>query len=141
MQIGEVHFTGNEDAGVCWYCGSDLPPRRRRWCSDTCEQTYWETWHWNSASLACARRDNDICQNCHRRKNHRWGEEQVSLEVHHLIPMNGEERSWSRLNEPSNLVTLCHECHLLAHAEMRLEARGQKVVVAQVVDKRQGVLL
>jgi 5-methylcytosine-specific restriction endonuclease McrA len=43
----------------------------------------------------------------------------TSLEVHHIIPLNGAYRAWSKLNHPDNLIALCHDCHQTRHDELR----------------------
>lgn len=116
---GEIHFTGFEDSGVCWYCGGELPKRRRRWCCDACRDVYYETWNWHFSSIACVERSDHCCANCHRKENYKWKQEQVSLEVHHIIPMVGQDRSWHELNRPDNLICLCHDCHMEVHRAMR----------------------
>lgn len=136
MEIGEIHFTGFEDNGVCWWCGGDLPKRRRRWCCDEHRDLYWDTYNWTYAMRACLKRENYTCQNCHRTQTELDSEiknlqlthnyyyasmfrYKYRLEVHHTIPLDGEDRAWHELNRPDNLITLCHNCHLLVHAAMR----------------------
>jgi len=126
LEIGYIHFTGFEESGVCWYCGSELKGRQRRWCSEVCRDAYWGTWNWLFASKACAQRNNHTCENCHRKESHKYGEEQVSLEIHHIIPIGGEDRSWHKLNERENLLCLCHECHKEIHKIMRPPKMGYK---------------
>lgn len=130
MRIGEIHFTGFEDTGVCWYCGADLPKRKRRWCSDACRDKYWETWNWRFASSACLSRNNGACQNCgltvdelaqqyRQRFQAKFADYRLcSLEVHHIVPIDGEDRTWHKLNEPANLLCLCHACHMEVHRVM-----------------------
>lgn len=43
------------------------------------------------------------------------------LEVHHRVPMNGEDRQYSILNLPYNLVVLCPDCHDAARGEFNNE--------------------
>lgn len=118
MEIGYTHFTGFEDSGVCWWCGGDLPKRKRRWCCEDHKDSYWETYNWRSASLACSRRNNNTCENCHKHESYGYGKPLVRLEAHHIIPIGGEDRSWHELNKPDNLLCLCHECHLEVHRVM-----------------------
>jgi hypothetical protein len=35
--------------------------------------------------------------------------------VHHIIPVNGEDRWFNPLNVPCNLIALCHDCHMKWH--------------------------
>lgn len=48
----------------CDWCGSDLPGRRRRWCSDECSRANWEHHDWNAARFARLRADNWTCVRC-----------------------------------------------------------------------------
>lgn len=38
-----------------------------------------------------------------------------NLEVHHIDPLNGEDRNHNVKNRPENLVVLCHDCHVKRH--------------------------
>ncbi len=109
MSIGDIHFTGNEEGGGCWYCGGDLPKRRRRWCCDDHMYQYWENYNWTMAAAACLRETKHTCANCHRAHKdifdailaeHGWGSSFVDaqIEIHHIIPMGGEDRQWHVLN-------------------------------------------
>jgi len=49
------------------------------------------------------RRDGYVCQICGCR-NHKI------LEIHHIIP-----KSQGGNNDPDNLVTVCHKCHVKIH--------------------------
>lgn len=119
-----------------------MPKRRRRWCCDEHRDLYWGNYNWTYAMLDCLKRENYTCQNCHitqvelgielRFKQLERGYVYASmmsykyrLEVHHIIPLDGEDRSWHELNRPDNLITLCHNCHLLVHAAMRGTNKGE----------------
>lgn len=39
----------------------------------------------------------------------------TKMEVHHIDPMLGEDRNWSKKNIPTNLICLCHKCHWKRH--------------------------
>lgn len=132
--IGEIHFTGFEDNGVCWYCGNELPQRRRKWCSDKCRDIYWQTWNWHFASLACRKRAKNCCENCHKREGI------SSLEIHHIIPLNGQDRNWNKLNEPDNLLCLCHDCHMQVHRATQKENKNLTKYALEI-EKGQLVLL
>ena len=54
----------------------------------------------NNYRAEIIKRDHSICQNC----NHSF--EHKDIEVHHIIP-----KSKSGDDHPSNLITLCFECH------------------------------
>jgi 5-methylcytosine-specific restriction endonuclease McrA len=52
-------------------------------------------------------RDASTCALCTPRSGTR-------LEAHHIVPV---EEDWRRVGDPTNLITLCHSCHLdRAHA-------------------------
>ena len=132
MRIGEIHFTGNEESGACWLCGGVLPKRRRRWCCDEHMTQYWGTYNYSYASGVCMRRTENTCENCHKSHSALFKEirertepgycssyTDAQIEVHHIIPLEGEPREWNVLNRQDNLTALCHQCHLQAHASMR----------------------
>lgn len=142
MKVGDIHFTGNEEGGGCWYCGEDLPKRRRRWCCDDHMDLYWTTYNWTGASHRCLMEAKNTCTNCHR--SHRdisieikashspspgnyWPKYiDAQIEIHHIIPLGGEDRQWHVLNRQDNLLALCHQCHLAVHLvlnEAKREAR------------------
>jgi len=50
-------------------------------------------------------RDKNICQLCNKEKG---------KIVHHIIPVL-EDANDERIDDPKNLITLCKECHLIAH--------------------------
>ena len=45
--------------------------------------------------------------------------EMTNLRVHHVMPLNGEERAVSVYNIFWNLICLCHDCHMELHSVMR----------------------
>ncbi|MDP2363629.1 MAG: HNH endonuclease, partial [Ignavibacteria bacterium] len=54
---------------------------------------------WNSIKTQVKRRDNNICQECGSTEK---------LEVHHIVTY----RNKKNFNKLTNLVTLCHNCHV-----------------------------
>lgn len=56
-------------------------------------------------------RDNYTCQNCGTKED---------IEIHHIVPLANGGR-----DVPSNVVTLCTECHKAAHGDIAL-ARQRK---------------
>ena len=112
--------TGYENQGICAMCGGKIESRRRQYCSDECANLYRQLFLWPTASRHAIKMANGRCQQCGitdkgicKSRHLRWGVRR--LEVHHIVPLNGEERAWHRLNYPSNLLVLCHECHVLLH--------------------------
>jgi N6-L-threonylcarbamoyladenine synthase len=57
------------------------------------------------------KRDNYQCHNCHS---------QLNLEVHHRIPLKDGGNSL-----PSNLITLCNQCHKDIHFALAFYAKGE----------------
>lgn len=109
-------ITGHEGTGRCWWCGGEFPDRRaRRFCCEKCGWAYVEEFVWAYAS-ARAVREHPYCADCgvKRREGH-WDTGIYTLEVHHIDPLNGEERHRSAKNRHDNLVVLCHECHMKRH--------------------------
>jgi len=49
------------------------------------------------------------------------------LEVHHIDPMNGKDRTWNKKNIPENLICLCHKCHWQKHNEIFAERNQKKL--------------
>lgn len=43
----------------------------------------------------------------------------TNLQVHHIVPLNGQGRYYSAYNLPWNLIVFCTTCHLLIAAVMR----------------------
>lgn len=143
---GTFHIlTGYEGTGGCHWCGAALTGRSTRWCRSPHRDQeghwheYWKRFNWGSASFWCLQRYDHRCANCGRsthtdRKYLQpwdlvteyslyggyWNYKGiVTLEVHHIIPLNGAERIWTPFNLPFNLIALCHSCHLEVHAAMR----------------------
>lgn len=100
-----------EQGGICWWCGGELPPRRRRYCCNDCANEYWRHFNWWDAS-AWAREREKCCRDCGSPPPlPAWLDGIHSLDVHHIIPLNGQRRDWNILNLPENLVVLCRSCH------------------------------
>lgn len=57
-------------------------------------------------------RDKDTCQNCFRK----WEPGTRRFDVHHLNGMCGQmTRDYDSIASISNLITLCHKCHMSNH--------------------------
>ena len=128
MNMGDISFAGHEHQGGCWFCGGDLPKRRRNWCCDEHSRQYLKTYFYPVAANACLHRAGQTCENCHRSNSIIFQEIRATgsnlytdtqIEIHHIIPLEGEERTWNILNNQDNLMALCHQCHLQVHAAMR----------------------
>jgi len=113
--------TGYENQKICAMCGGQVGKRRRVYCSDKCREIYEHLFFWQTASLDAFRRADKKCQDCGRSDMEvppvgegSWAE-RSGMEVHHMMPLNGENRTWNRLNMPWNLRVLCHDCHTKQH--------------------------
>lgn len=120
---GKAICTGYENKGICAMCGSELPKRRRTYCSDKCAELYEHLFFWQTACYDALKRAQLKCQGCGQGYmdvptigEGSWAE-RSSIEVHHIIPLNGEDRTWHRLNMPWNLKVLCHRCHTHEHSK------------------------
>lgn len=119
-RAGYYRLTGFEETGRCWWCGAELTGRQRKYCraKHRNEEGHWHIYYkhfsWSYARAWCIERQEGKCANCGK-------EDWSSLEVHHIIPLEGNERQWTPFNLPWNLMGFCHECHLEAHAAMRPE--------------------
>ena len=134
-------ITGNEGSGACWWCAGDFPDRRaRRFCSEACGEEYRRHYYWAWAMAWALQRAGHQCANCHRMDY--WGNERISwgdpwrqckwaaqraatisLEIHHIVPLNGDRRTCDARHNPDNLMVLCHDCHVLIHRAMREEKK------------------
>jgi hypothetical protein len=131
-------------AGGCAWCGGDLPPRRRTWCSDRCGEAFWTNHWWTLARSAAKRRDKYRCRRCghvapkrpsrvrfadeaaYRAAMRAWraGKPVNRLEVNHRVPALGAHRALSCLHHLENLETLCVACHRETTAASRLASGG-----------------
>ena len=113
-------ITGYEGTGRCFWCGEDIEGRRR-YCSGRkgCWTRYQEHFRWGYASARCLKHYEYTCANCRLELYPAYWNGTRRLEVHHIIPLNGEERTVSVYNIFWNLICLCHACHIELHAVMR----------------------
>jgi len=114
--------TGYENQGICAMCGGPLGKRRRTYCGEECADLYLRLFFWSQASWDAIHRANRKCQVCGvtsdgTRAVYGTWYEKMGLRVHHIMPLNGESRTWHRLNMPCNLRVLCHDCHTKEHSK------------------------
>ena len=105
----------------CKYCGKKIENKRRKsYCSDECSRDFNGITVWGRGRGAYAMRilyrDKFTCQDCgeiHAFKNE-YGiylpVDDGKLDIHHIVPV-----SMGGGDEPSNLITLCHDCHMHRH--------------------------
>lgn len=134
----KVVCTGYENQGICAMCGGKLGTRRRVYCSKECADLYLDLFFWPFARYEAINRTHHRCEECGVTERglakiySRWFE-MAGLQVHHIIPLNAEGRIWHRLNIASNLLVLCHDCHVLMHspkvlARLELQRNQPKLI-------------
>lgn len=108
--------------GHCPWCGKAVENKRRTYCSDECRQNFQNATVWNRGrdaySTQILYRDNFTCQNPDCGEFHAFMNEHGiyvpcsdgNLEVDHILPV-----SCCGGDEPSNLRTLCSDCHKKRH--------------------------
>jgi hypothetical protein len=125
--------------GACAWCGADLPPRRRSWCSDRCGERFWANHWWSVARAAAKRRDRYRCTRCGTAPPKRpvqskqpsraaylaamraWrrAKRTARLEVNHIVPCRGKHASLDCAHHLDNLETLCPACHRVHTSALR----------------------
>jgi len=113
MISGKTYFvlTGYEGTGRCFWCGAELTGKLKRYCYGHMIE-YYRYFEWPSARRWCCERQDGLCANCGLRLDY-------SLEVHHIVPLNGSPRYFTAFNLPWNLIGFCHDHHQEIHAVMR----------------------
>jgi hypothetical protein len=112
---GFYNLSGHEENGHCFWCGTAIKGKRR-YCSKQHAHLYLTFFHWREACINVYHRIYDpirkgqICEKCEEVCGGEY-----SIEVHHIIPLNGEDRLWNVKNHPENLLGLCKECHKEIH--------------------------
>lgn len=115
---------------LCAFCGTPVPPRRHRWCSDDCVERYLiAKGDQNAARRWCWSRDFGVCQLCRL----------DTVEPHELQGMYGQQIPRAHMNHRAgkwdadhtipiveggafareNLRTLCRPCHQRETAALR----------------------
>lgn len=125
-----TNMTGFEKPGKCFWCGIDVR-KGRRFCCNEHGDNYNNHFNWRFASAWCYERYKDRCGHCGSR---------FMTEVHHIIPLDGEFRTYNIKNRPENLILLCHECHLKAHEELRQVERQKLIDNAELNNKQLNLL-
>lgn len=112
--------------GYCQWCGKKIRGNRRKsFCCKECSDTYHRLVTWGRTRSAYSNnivwRDNLTCCDCgmflaFKNEHGVYVPWAVGTEVHHIIPVSqgGEDN-------PNNLITLCHSCHLKRHQQLRSE--------------------
>ena len=63
-QLVEFCVLAARTDGQCRWCASELPHRRKMWCSDRCADRFWNNHWWTLARRAAKRRDRYRCKRC-----------------------------------------------------------------------------
>lgn len=93
----------------CDWCGRLLVARQTRWCSRLCLIEFRSNHVWKFARQTALGRF-PACVSCGGR---------ASLEVNHVVPLDGQARSQSCAHHQDNLEVLCHDCHVVATRKQR----------------------
>ena len=101
--------------GRCHWCGSELPARRRSWCSSACQRLFEDNHVWSLARRRKRRRAKYRCETCGSREH---------LEVNHIVPVVGAGYALSCHHHLDNLELLCRACHVQVTNRQREERKG-----------------
>jgi 5-methylcytosine-specific restriction endonuclease McrA len=109
-------MTGYEKIGNCYWCG-DEARKNSRYCSKEHRLKYLINFRWNFAVSNVFHRIKNpdgkyICEKCNKAFF------KSNIEVHHIVPLNGELRFMNTKNRPENLLGLCHDCHKETHKDL-----------------------
>jgi hypothetical protein len=120
-------FSGHEAKNHCFWCGI---PVKRRYCSPQHKYLYLTFYHWNEATenvlvRIYKKEEGYVCEMCGIGQS-RW---EGAIQIHHIIPVNGGNRNWSKLNTPDNLIGLCKDCHINIHRH-----KAKKVNTEAIID-------
>lgn len=111
------NFTGNEAIGSCFWCGKKTA---LRYCTGEHGKMYRRQYYWPAAMYDCIDKyelvdGSNFCGDC--------GFTATAVNpsnlfvVHHIMPLDGDERGWHILNQQHNLVLLCKSCHQIRHTQ------------------------
>lgn len=96
--------------GRCFGCGAQLPPLRRKWCSESCEHS-WKINHvWSYARAEAIARTQGHCEVCR---------DPEDAEVHHDPPVGKRGYGVGCQHHQEHLHPLCHGHHLEADRIIR----------------------
>lgn len=109
--------------GYCQWCGKKITnPRRYSFCSADCSDAYYKLVTWERTRSGYSNhivwRDNCTCQDCgnfmaYQNEYGIYIPLEIGAEVHHIQPV-----SMGGKDNPENLITLCHECHIKRHRNL-----------------------
>ena len=113
---------------ICEICGKEFTSNNGykhsdRACSSKCYNKILKGF-WNNARKLTLIRDNYTCQICGIKEKELINGKPIKLEVHHLDETGSNTKSIYMNNRLSNLVSLCHKCHI--HEEIKLKGNFSK---------------
>lgn len=85
---------------------------------------------WRATRAMVLQRDRGLCVDCAACRRYT-----IATEVHHVRPVEWERTrgAMSQLMfDPANLVSLCHDCHRLRHAELASSDREKQKERAEI---------
>jgi 5-methylcytosine-specific restriction endonuclease McrA len=148
-ELGDAR--GPNGRQLCTWCRTEIPPRRRHWCSQACVEAYLDLHDWNRIRERVLARDAGICALCRtdtlallrRARRHRWDAAWLAAhgipfsrrrkdlwDADHILPVT--EGGDNRLE---NLRTLCVACHQNQTALLR-ERLKQRRAIRKAVEAR-----
>lgn len=117
----------------CHYCGGAHPlgvrcaAKPTRTESDSRQRRFRSSRRWTDTAQAVKARDCYLCRLCLAA-----GRLTVDrLEVHHITPL---AEDWARRLDPTNLITLCAECHTQAEHFSGAEREELRQLAASAVE-------
>ena len=110
-----AHKRGSNGRNLCRWCGTEVTPPRRTYCSDACIHEWRLRTDHNYLRSQTFQRDQGICAECGK-DTRAAGED---WDADHIIPVveGGGEC------DLSNIRTLCIPCHRKVTAELRKRLR------------------
>ena len=119
-----TRMAGPNHRPLCKWCKTEVPPRRRAWCSNECSEKFSRVWNWEAMRRYVKERDQLTCQRCGTTEpppppeaKHSWGQRYDPWDVDHIMPV-----IQGGTDDPDNLRLLCMACH----NEVGYEQRGTK---------------
>lgn len=104
----------------CGWCAKPCEGRRTAWCSDACSDHFYRVWSWGAVSKYVAQRDGFKCQRCGVVDENRLnGGHYARLQCDHIVPVKD-----GGTDDPANLRSLCHDCHVAVGYEQRHARRN-----------------
>lgn len=113
-RTADCGLAAGDHQGRCSWCGTVLPARRRRWCSDECGRAYADNHAWTNAREVAKDRAGYRCERCTA------SPPSVRLDVHHRDPVDPQHGYGPGCqHHQANLEVLCVKCHRVEHGFMR----------------------